>query len=119
MSENTGQRIDRDRLEEIGMGDAEFTREIIDMLIEDGKERIRLIREAYNQQTWEIVGREAHSLKGAALNVGANSLAQLCATIDDTVRKLKIAIDATQIEQVESEFELVTQELRSIASESK
>jgi HPt (histidine-containing phosphotransfer) domain-containing protein len=115
MSENTGQRIDRDRLEEIGMGDAEFTREIIDMLIEDG----RLIREAYNQQTWEIVGREAHSLKGAALNVGANSLAQLCATIDDTVRKLKIAIDATQIEQVESEFELVTQELRSIASESK
>jgi HPt (histidine-containing phosphotransfer) domain-containing protein len=72
MSESAGQRIDRARLEEIGMGDMEFTREIIDIMIEDGKERIRAIREAYDQQTWETVGREAHSLKGAALNVGAN-----------------------------------------------
>ena len=118
MSESIGARIDRARLEEIGMGDAEFTREIIEMLIEDGKERIAMIRDAYDHKTWETVGREAHSLKGAALNVGANSLAQLCAAIDDSVRKLKAEIDVSEIDRVETEFKLVTQELLSIVAES-
>lgn len=117
MADTNGHKIDRSRLEEIGMGDAEFTRDIINMMIEDGAERIRMIRAAYNDQTWETVGREAHSLKGAALNVGANSLAELCATIDNTVRKLKSTIEASMLDQVESEFELVKQELTTIVSD--
>jgi HPt (histidine-containing phosphotransfer) domain-containing protein len=117
MAENSGNRIDRARLEEIGMGDNEFTRDIINMMLEDGVERLRLIREAYQEQTWETVGREAHSLKGAALNVGANTLAELCATIDDTVRKLKSTIEEKMLDKVENEFELVKHELTTIVSE--
>ena len=117
MTAMDGNRIDKARLEEIGMGDAEFTRDIINMMIEDGKERIRLIREAYQEQTWDTVGREAHSLKGAALNVGANSLAALCAHIDDTVRKLKSTIEESALEEVEHEFEQVANELNTIVVE--
>ncbi|MBU1636843.1 Hpt domain-containing protein [bacterium] len=117
MADIEGSRVDRSRLEEIGMGDTEFTRDIIQMMIEDGRERIRLIREAYKEQTWETVGREAHSLKGAALNVGANSLAELCASIDNTVRKLKTTIEESMLDEVESEFELVKNELTAIVSE--
>ncbi len=117
MAENSDCRVDRARLEEIGMGDDEFTCEIINMMLEDGVERIRLIREAYKDQTWDTVGREAHSLKGAALNVGANGLAELCANIDDMVRKLKTTIEENMLDQVESEFELVKSELSTIVSE--
>jgi HPt (histidine-containing phosphotransfer) domain-containing protein len=114
MPDTPTNRVDRERLEEIGMGDAEFTREIVQMMIDDGEERVRAIKDAYSQQSWEDVGREAHSLKGAALNVGANDLAKLCATIDDTVRKLKSTIEESSVTEVEAEFQSVRTELESI-----
>ena len=111
-------RIDRERLNEISMGDAEFIREIVQMMIEDGEQRVLAIRAAYTKQEWEMLGREAHSLKGAALNVGAKELASLCAAIDDAARKLKSTIKESAVENVEAEFSVVKDELKSIIEQA-
>ena len=60
------------------------------------------------------VGALAHSLKGAALNIGASNLATLCASIDDTVRKLGLTIEAQRIAELEREFSDVARELNDI-----
>ncbi|MCB9368863.1 MAG: Hpt domain-containing protein [Calditrichaeota bacterium] len=109
--------MSRARLDEIGMGDPSFTVDLIDIMLVDGMERIEKIRASFTTGDCEEVGRTAHSLKGAALNVGALTLATLCAEIDDTVRKLRIAITDDQVDKVEEEFSLVKEELLNIKSE--
>ncbi|MCL4305039.1 Hpt domain-containing protein [bacterium] len=109
--------VSRSRLDEIGMGDPSFTAELIDIMLEDGNSRVHMLRQAYEAQEMESVGKLAHSLKGAALNVGANALADLCASIDDTARKLRILVEASRIEALEQEFAHVSHELLTIKSE--
>jgi HPt (histidine-containing phosphotransfer) domain-containing protein len=104
-------------LDEIGMGDPMFTAELIDIMLEDGASKIRNIRSACEAGKHEEVGKLAHSLKGAALNIGAGSLASLCANIDDTVRKLGQLSSAEQVDCVEIEFNVVASELSSIKRE--
>jgi HPt (histidine-containing phosphotransfer) domain-containing protein len=117
MNDGSTERIDRSRLEEIGMGDTTFTLEIIQMMIQDGEARVKAIREACDHQTWDAAGKEAHSLKGSALNVGAFELAKLCAQIDDAARTLKSTVETAMVETVEQEFESVRQQLLQIRSE--
>lgn len=109
--------VSRSRLDEIGMGDPAFTVELINIMLEDGSMRVTQIRAAYEAQRIEEMGKIAHSLKGAALNVGAAELAHLCAFIDDTVRKLGQTIEANSILAVEQEFNDVARELGEIKSE--
>lgn len=109
--------VSRGRLDEIGMGDPVFTAELIDIMIEDGLSRVRHIRAAFEAQRMEELGKIAHSLKGAALNVGAAELANLCASIDDTVRKLGQTIEGAKILAVEQEFDDVARELGAIKLE--
>jgi HPt (histidine-containing phosphotransfer) domain-containing protein len=109
--------VSRGRLDEIGMGDPSFTIDLIDIMVEDGKMRVETIRKAFDAGDADEVGRTAHSLKGAALNVGAINLAALCADLDDSARKTRITITQDQVEKVELEFALVREELLSIRSE--
>lgn len=106
--------VSRSRLDEIGMGDPAFTAELIDIMLEDGQLRMAKIRAAFDQQQMSDVGAIAHSLKGAALNIGARDLAELCASIDDSVRKVGQAIEAQRISQLEEEFRNVARELHEI-----
>ncbi len=109
--------VSRNRLDEIGMGDPSFTAELIDIMLEDGYSRVHMLRQAFDAQEMESVGKLAHSLKGAALNVGANALADLCASIDDTARNLRVLVEAGRIEALEQEFAHVSHELLIIKSE--
>ncbi len=109
--------VSRGRLDEIGMGDPSFTVELIEIMISDGGERVQKLRAAFEARRFEEVGKVAHSLKGAALNVGALSLATLCANIDEIVRKLNSEITADHVNSLETEFEFVANELEQIRSE--
>lgn len=113
----SGSHVLRSRLDEIGMGDPVFTSELIDVMLEDGLIRVQRLREAYEADQLEDVGRLAHSLKGAALNIGALPLAALCASVDDSVRKLKETIGRDRVEDIEREFNEVAQALTRIKQE--
>ncbi|MCB9365935.1 MAG: Hpt domain-containing protein [Calditrichaeota bacterium] len=116
MAENSP-HVSRGRLEEIGLGDPSFTVELIDIMLSDGQLRVSKLRDAFDAASFEDVGRIAHSLKGAALNIGAGKLAELCSEIDKTVRKLNETIEAQRVEALEAEFRVVASELSSIRSE--
>ena len=109
--------VSRGRLDEIGMGDPMFTAELIDIMLEDGALRVQKIRAASLAENQEEIGKLAHSLKGAALNVGALELANLCAIMDEAVRKLGTACTSEQIKHLEQEFTDVATELMQIKSE--
>lgn len=109
--------VSRGRLDEIGMGDPVFTAELIDIMLEDGTLRVQKIRAACHAGYQEEVGKLAHSLKGAALNVGALALANLCASIDESVRKLGTPCTGEQIGLLEQEFADVAHELSQIKGE--
>ena len=108
-------RFDKERLLEAGMGDPEFTRELADMMLTDSSERLQKLRAAVEAEQWEAAGREAHSLKGAALNVGANDLARLCAEVEDHLRILQNTVGSAAIDAITAEFQAVSAEIRNTA----
>ncbi|MBK8128303.1 MAG: Hpt domain-containing protein [bacterium] len=110
----TSVHVQRSRLDEIGLGDPDFTIELIDIMLEDGLERTRTLRAAYQAERMAEVAAIAHALKGSALNIGAVTLAQLCAEIDNTVRKLGQMISEQDVAMVEVEFSIVADELTTI-----
>jgi HPt (histidine-containing phosphotransfer) domain-containing protein len=114
---NDSPHVSRARLDEIGMGDPEFTIELIDMMLEDGLKRVEDMARAFAEHRSTDVGRLAHSLKGACLNIGALELASLCASIDETVRKLNETLDSNAVTQVSEEFHAVAEELVQIKRE--
>ncbi len=99
------------------MGDPVFTAELIDIMLEDGATRIQKIRAACQAGFQDEVGKLAHSLKGAALNVGALSLANMCAAIDEAVRKHGTPCTGDQVATLAQEFADVSHELTLIKSE--
>lgn len=110
----TSVHVQRSRLDEIGLGDPDFTIELIDIMLEDGLERTRTLRAAYQAERMAEVAAIAHALKGSALNIGAVTLAQMCAEIDNTVRKLGQMISEQDVAMVEVEFSIVADELTTI-----
>lgn len=113
----TAECIQRSRLDEIGLGDPDFTIELIDIMLEDGAERVRQMRAALMADRPSELGRVAHALKGSALNIGALQLAALCAEIDNAVRIGGSTVAEDKIAEVESAFAQASAELSSIKRE--
>ncbi|MBI5058273.1 Hpt domain-containing protein [candidate division KSB1 bacterium] len=111
-------RFNRERLSEAGMGDPEFIRELAQMMLSDGEERVRKLQAAATATDWETAGQIAHSMKGAALTVGAEDLAALCATVDDSVRRLQCTDGAAAIDAIAAEFgavrEVIQREIQEV-----
>jgi len=113
----TSDNVQRARLDEIGLGDPEFTIELIDIMLEDGAERVRQMRAAFAAEQITELGRVAHALKGSALNIGAIALAGLCAEIDNSIRLTGAKVSESKISEVEAAFAGASAELSSIKQE--
>jgi HPt (histidine-containing phosphotransfer) domain-containing protein len=109
-------RLDKERLLEAGMGDPEFIRELATMMLDDGEQRLVRLHAALQAEDWEVAGREAHSLKGAALNVGAEELAKLCAVVDDALRHLHRTITISEVQSIDDEFVAVKSEIQNVVA---
>lgn len=70
--------VDLDILREVTDDDAAFERELLQMFATDCAERLTRLERAVEAQDDEAIRREAHTIKGAAANVGAEQL-RLCA----------------------------------------
>lgn len=64
-----------DALERCG-GDKEFLGEMLAEFLSFSKTQIRNIVQAIDDQNLEVLTREAHSIKGASANLGAESITQ-------------------------------------------
>jgi len=77
-----------DRQEFLGrmMGDEALAREVIEGFLADVPRRLEALRRSFDGGDAQAVAREAHSIKGAAANVGAESLRQAASQVETAGR---------------------------------
>jgi HPt (histidine-containing phosphotransfer) domain-containing protein len=68
-------------------GDAELVEELIAMFQTDTSSRLEVLRHAVAARNNGVVGAEAHTIKGSAMQVGANRLAEFCRQMELGVRQ--------------------------------
>jgi len=84
VSENDVPLVNWSRLEEIREYDPKgvLVRKVVRSFVGEGKSRIAAIAHAAKRGDAAALASASHALKGAALNVGAAALAELCAVLE-------------------------------------
>lgn len=65
----------------------DVAREILEMFLEDSPPRLESLERAVETSDSSTAGREAHSLKGAAGNLGSRTLWSVCEGLEREVRE--------------------------------
>jgi HPt (histidine-containing phosphotransfer) domain-containing protein len=73
-------------LSEIATADAGMLLELVSLFIDDSTVRLQTLSSACFRQDFKVVRAQAHSLKGSALQMGADRLASLCAVLESADR---------------------------------
>jgi len=68
-------------------GDAELVEELIAVFQTDTAGRLEIMRRAVDAADYATLRLEAHTIKGSALQVGANRLADVCRQMEMEARK--------------------------------
>lgn len=90
-------------LMELGEEDGKsFLREILDLYVKQYPELFEGMRKGYQQSQAKEMTLNAHSLKGASLNIGALQLAEICREIEMKGRNNDFSGVESLIEEVES-----------------
>ena len=69
--------VDFSRIKETSDGDTDFEKELFGVFLEDCEERIERLNEALAAGRLSDIQREAHTIKGAAANVGTTHLQEI------------------------------------------
>jgi histidine phosphotransfer protein HptB len=77
---------------------------LIDAFQTDSQAQVDAIDEAVSQQDADRVRRQAHGLKGACINLGANDLAELCGRMEAVGRSGDCASAQTLLAALHEEF---------------
>ena len=100
--------VDLKPLRELTGGDSDFEREIIDLFLDDTALRLGRLKEAVAGGNSTEVEAEAHSIKGASANMGAEHFRKLAQTLEFKGKKDASPEGAEQVlADLESEFENV------------
>jgi HPt (histidine-containing phosphotransfer) domain-containing protein len=88
--------INWERLHQISDADSEFELELLNMLAVDMEEQLVALRIAIDHQDAEQLKHLAHYIKGAAANVGVNSISEIAQNMEETALTHQFA-DAGQL----------------------
>ena len=77
--------LDRDQIEEIWGNDKSTYRQIVKIFLDEAQATFQAIRTAWAQQDLKSIEVHAHSLKGAALNVGATRLSNRAESLEHAI----------------------------------
>jgi len=84
----------------LGLEEDEYL-ELVELFVETSKTDLKNLRSAINNKDMEMIARIAHSLKGAAMNLGLDDFNELAKTIEKTARdeELKETANTAEIFQ--------------------
>ena len=85
MTEQSGDgtaAMDFTRIQETSCGDTEFEQEIFQLFLDDSAARIGVLKSALDGSDLERIHLEAHTLKGAGVNVGTLQFHQIAAELE-------------------------------------
>lgn len=99
--------LDPEQLRDITMCDEELMREILDTLIRDTAEQIRLLSAAVRDGDAPGCARLAHYSRGACANVGANRAAAIFQQMESDARAGAIQKCSASVQSLARELDLL------------
>ncbi|MBW2061629.1 MAG: PAS domain S-box protein [Deltaproteobacteria bacterium] len=84
-------------------GDKEFLIEVLDGFLEKARAQIGTIHQAISNGEAEVVGREAHSIKGGAANLTADDLSRIAFKLESIVKSGRLEGSLEILEKLQKE----------------
>jgi two-component system sensor histidine kinase/response regulator len=94
-------------------GGQEMLSELSQMFLDDASSALRDLKEAIESEDPPLVERTAHTLKGSSSNMGAKTMAALCAGLQDAGTSGDLSRAPELLGRLEAEFERVRLELEA------
>ena len=91
------------------LGDRDFLFEMLEEFTSKGPEWLKSIETLLQKCDGETLAQEAHTLKGAAANLGAERMAEFAVRLEEMGRSGDLSDGARVIDELEHEFESITQ----------
>ncbi|MCJ7682968.1 MAG: Hpt domain-containing protein [Desulfobacteraceae bacterium] len=99
--------VDVKHLQEITGGDSEFEREITELFLKDTGEHLSELKKAIDEGNATALEMEAHTIKGAGLNIGANKLGEHALALEKKGRSGAFEDAQNMLTELEAEFQRV------------
>jgi HPt (histidine-containing phosphotransfer) domain-containing protein len=97
-------------------GEPDVLTQVLTLFLEEVPPRIARLRNAWASGNIEEMQRAAHSLKGSAGNIGAQSMFEVCRQLDGLGRSGSLEAAATLIDALDDEFARVQTEIRRLTA---
>lgn len=92
-----------------------LVRKVIEAFVQDTAVRLEDLREAVGEEDGPALARVSHTLKGSSANVGASSMAAICAALETSGQAGDFIAAPTLIRQLEAEFRRINADLCAAA----
>ena len=99
--------VDIKHLQEITGGDSAFEREIAALFLKDTVEHLSGLKKAINEENGSALERAAHTVKGAALNMGAEKFGELALALETKGKSGTLEGAQNMLAELEAEFQRV------------
>lgn len=98
-------------------GDEAIYMEVLWAAMEEGDEKIPLIRSVYEQKDYERYRIEVHGLKNAMRSIGAVYLSELAAQQEQAVKDMDLAEMEIGVEEMLTQYQFVENALKELLGE--
>ncbi len=95
-------------------GDEEIYVEVLDAALEEGKEKLPLIRDCYERKDFERYGIEMHGLKNAMKSIGAITLSDAAKEQEFAVKENNLQLVDEKVESVLAQYQEVVDALEEL-----
>jgi PAS domain S-box-containing protein len=108
--------LNRDRVAEASMGDDDIRREIVATALRTIPEQVERLVVALAGEEKEGVERTAHTVKGAARNIGAERLGEVASRVELAAREGRFDLCRGEMERLRAELAVAVAELEKLQS---
>lgn len=95
-------------------GDEEIYMEVLEAALEEGNEKLPLIRDCYERKDFERYGIEMHGLKNAMKSIGANKLSEAAKEQEFAVKENNLSLVEERVEDVLAQYRGVVDALEEL-----
>ena len=95
-------------------GDEEIYVEVLDAALEEGREKLPLIRECYEQKDFERYGIEMHGLKNAMKSIGVSELSEAAREQEFAVKENNLQLVDERVEDILVQYQSVVDTLEEL-----
>lgn len=100
-------------------GDEEIYMEVLEAALEEGQEKLPLIREYYEQKDFERYCIEMHGLKNAMKSIGANKLSEAAKEQEFAVKENNLQLVDERVEDVLAQYRDIVDALEELMANLK